>query len=165
MALSIPQVVRQFKADVAKALSRGNHNQDLRLPPLHLARPRARSGDDCPRLFAADTSWQYGLYRLAALGRFVLHCRRLLRRPHAFALGLVPRPARNSVCDALYPEIQDAGRWRGHRTWTSDGSSFSMPDTPEPCKPISDSPPTRAKAAVFRWRTSWPYSMRALVCC
>jgi hypothetical protein len=34
------------------------------------------------------------------------------------------------VCDALYPEVQDTGRWRGHRTWSLDGSSFSMSDTP-----------------------------------
>jgi Transposase DDE domain len=31
----------------------------------------------------------------------------------------------------LYPEIQESARWRGHRTWTLDGSSFSMPDTPD----------------------------------
>src|SRR5438874_13570349 len=35
------------------------------------------------------------------------------------------------VCDALFPEVQTTGRWRGHRTWTLDGSSYSMPDTPE----------------------------------
>jgi hypothetical protein len=34
------------------------------------------------------------------------------------------------VCDALFPEVQETGRWRGHRTWSLDGSSFSMPDTP-----------------------------------
>jgi hypothetical protein len=34
------------------------------------------------------------------------------------------------VCDALFPELQETGRWRGHRTWSLDGSSFSMPDTP-----------------------------------
>lgn len=25
----------------------------------------------------------------------------------------------------------DVGRWRGHRVWAEDGSSFSMPDVPE----------------------------------
>jgi hypothetical protein len=35
------------------------------------------------------------------------------------------------VCDALFPEVQETGRWRGHRTWSLDGSSFSMPDTAE----------------------------------
>jgi hypothetical protein len=33
------------------------------------------------------------------------------------------------VCDALVPEIEETGLWHGHRTWTLDGSSFSMSDT------------------------------------
>jgi hypothetical protein len=32
---------------------------------------------------------------------------------------------------ALIPDTQDQGPWRGHRTFLVDGSSFSMPDTPE----------------------------------
>jgi hypothetical protein len=32
---------------------------------------------------------------------------------------------------ALRPTLDDAGRWRGHRTFHVDGSAFSMPDTPE----------------------------------
>jgi hypothetical protein len=35
------------------------------------------------------------------------------------------------VAQALQPTTQDQGRWRGHRTFHVDGSSFSMPDTPE----------------------------------
>jgi len=31
---------------------------------------------------------------------------------------------------ALLPDTEAIGRWRGHRTWLVDGSSFSMPDTP-----------------------------------
>ncbi len=34
------------------------------------------------------------------------------------------------VCDAMQEETLDEGRWRGHRTFFVDGSSFSMPDTP-----------------------------------
>lgn len=32
---------------------------------------------------------------------------------------------------ALIPDTEVDGRWRGHRTFLIDGSSFSMPDTPE----------------------------------
>jgi hypothetical protein len=32
---------------------------------------------------------------------------------------------------ALGPTSSAEGTWRGHRTWLVDGSSFSMPDTPE----------------------------------
>lgn len=36
-----------------------------------------------------------------------------------------------AVGDALQHEPLDEGRWLGHRTFWADGSSFSMPDTPE----------------------------------
>jgi hypothetical protein len=32
---------------------------------------------------------------------------------------------------ALIPDTEAVGRWRGHRTFLADGSTFSMPDTPE----------------------------------
>jgi hypothetical protein len=35
------------------------------------------------------------------------------------------------VIRALVPRTEAEGRWRGHRTFLVDGSSFSMPDTPE----------------------------------
>jgi hypothetical protein len=35
------------------------------------------------------------------------------------------------LVEALRPETRSEGTWRGHRTWLIDGSSFSMPDTPE----------------------------------
>jgi hypothetical protein len=35
------------------------------------------------------------------------------------------------VTRALVPRTEVEGRWRGHRTFLVDGSSFSMPDTPE----------------------------------
>jgi hypothetical protein len=35
------------------------------------------------------------------------------------------------VIGALVPLTETEGRWRGHRTFLIDGSSFSMPDTPE----------------------------------
>jgi hypothetical protein len=33
--------------------------------------------------------------------------------------------------EALLPDTRTQGSWRGHRTFLVDGSSFSMPDTPE----------------------------------
>ena len=35
------------------------------------------------------------------------------------------------VVQALLPDTQAEGLWRGHRTFLVDGSAFSMPDTPE----------------------------------
>ena len=42
------------------------------------------------------------------------------------------------------PEVDATGLWHGHRTFLVDGSSFSMPDTPElrrPLRPLGDGPP------------------------
>jgi hypothetical protein len=36
-----------------------------------------------------------------------------------------------ALIKALVPDTQARGLWRGHRTFLIDGSSFSMPDTPE----------------------------------
>ena len=35
------------------------------------------------------------------------------------------------LIESLVPTTHAEGLWRGHRTWLVDGSSFSMPDTPE----------------------------------
>lgn len=35
------------------------------------------------------------------------------------------------VCHRLHEPLEAAARWRGHRLWLADGSSCSMPDTPE----------------------------------
>jgi hypothetical protein len=53
------------------------------------------------------------------------YCRARARLPLALFKDLLER-----VCDALFTDLQTTGRWRGHRTWSMDGSSFSMPDTP-----------------------------------
>jgi hypothetical protein len=45
-------------------------------------------------------------------------------------LKVFQRVLRNLV-PTLTPTTQAQGRWRGHRTWLVDGSSCSMPDTPE----------------------------------
>jgi hypothetical protein len=44
---------------------------------------------------------------------------------------------------ALRSTMNDAGRWRGHRTFHIDGSAFSMPDTPELQKEFGQPPGQR----------------------
>lgn len=43
----------------------------------------------------------------------------------------VYRAALREQVEALAPDTRTQGAWRGHRTFLVDGSSFSMPDTPE----------------------------------
>jgi hypothetical protein len=52
------------------------------------------------------------------------YCKARARLPLAVLRGLLERVGR-----ALQPTVDDHGRWRGHRTFHMDGSSFSMADT------------------------------------
>ena len=54
-------------------------------------------------------------------------CQARARLPLAVYQGMLTR-----VCDAALPRTCEARHlWRGHRTFHVDGSTFSMPDTPE----------------------------------
>ena len=54
------------------------------------------------------------------------YCKARVRLPLKVLQTLLRR-----VGNALRPTMDEHGRWHGHRTWHADGSSFSMPDTPE----------------------------------
>jgi Transposase DDE domain len=130
MALSIPQVVRQFKADVAKALSAETITKICGY--LHYTW-RDRVLDPVTTVHVFLLQILHGNTACTALPRLAglcftagAYCSARMRLPLALFQDLL-----QEVCDALYPEIQNAGRWRGHRTWHIDGSSFSMPDTAE----------------------------------
>lgn len=54
------------------------------------------------------------------------YCQARARLPLAVFRGLL-----QFVIRALVPRTEVEGRWRGHRTFLVDGSSFAMPDEPE----------------------------------
>jgi len=129
MALSIPRILRQFKADVAQAVSAEVIGRICGY--LHYTW-RERVLDPVTTVHVFLLQILHGntactaLSRLAGVGfTAAAYCDARMRLPLALFGDLLQR-----VCDALYPEIQDSARWHGHRTWTLDGSSFSMPDTP-----------------------------------
>lgn len=129
MALTIPKILRQFKSDVATALS----------PEIiwricgylgHVWRERVLDPVTTVHIFLLQIL--HGNTACTALPRLVgrsfsaaAYCAARMRLPLALFEELLER-----VCDALFPEVQETGRWHGHRTWTLDGSSFSMADTP-----------------------------------
>jgi putative transposase len=129
MALTICEIVGQFKVGVAKALSpeiieRACHNLG------HRWRKRVLNPATTVHVFLLQIL--HGNTACTALSRLAevpfsaaAYCYARKRLPLALFEDLLQR-----VCDALYPELEQTGRWRGHRTWTMDGSSFSMPDTP-----------------------------------
>jgi hypothetical protein len=130
MALSIPQILRQFKADVAKAVSPETITKICGY--LHYKwRDRVLNPVTTVHVFLLQIL--YGNTACTALPRLAglcftasAYCGARMRLPLALFEDLL-----QEVCDALYPEVQNNGRWRGHRTWHIDGSSFSMADTPE----------------------------------
>ena len=75
-----------------------------------------------------------------------------------------------SLAETLLPHpggerIDKEGRWCGHRTFIMDGSSCSMPDTPELCNGTSVSQATSVRAAVSQWPTCWSSFTPARACC
>jgi len=129
MALSIPEIVRQFKADVAKALSRETVEKICGYLGYVC---RHRVLDPTVTLHVFLLQILHGNTACTALSRLAglpftaaAYCVARKRLPLALFQDLLER-----VCDALFPERERAHRWHGHRTWSLDGSSFSMPDTP-----------------------------------
>ena len=53
-------------------------------------------------------------------------------RPCARLPPAVFQTVLRELVKALVSATETVGRWRGHRTFLVDGSSFSMPDTPSP---------------------------------
>ena len=130
MALTIPQIVRQFKADVATALAA----QTITHICGYLGYVwRERVLDPVTTVHIFLLQIMHGNTACSALSRLAditftakAYCLARMRLPLALFEDLLQR-----VCDATFPEMQKAARWHGHRTWMIDGSSFSMPDTPE----------------------------------
>jgi hypothetical protein len=129
MAITIPQIVRQLKADVAKAL--GAETIRKICGYLHYVW-RQRVLDPVLTVHVFLLQILHGNTACSALSRLAgvaftaaAYCNARKRLPLAFFEELLEH-----VCDAFVLDIYKTGRWHGHRTFVLDGSSFSMPDTP-----------------------------------
>lgn len=130
MALSIPDIVGRFKADVGKALA-AETIREICGYLRHTWRERVLDPVTTVHVFLVQIL--HGNTACTALSRLAgvpfsagAYCCARARLPLALFEQLLQR-----VCDAMFPTLQTTGRWRGHRTWHLDGSSFSMPDTAE----------------------------------
>src|SRR5205085_9564411 len=130
MALTIPQILRQFKTDVSSAIAA---DTILKICGYlnHACRERVLGPVTTVHVFLLQIL--HGNTACTALARLAgipfsaaAYCVARKRLPVALFKELLEH-----VCDALFPEVHTTGRWRGHRTWLLDGSSYSMPDTPE----------------------------------
>lgn len=129
MAITIDEVVRQYKADVAQALSADT----IRNACEHLKHQwRERELDPVTTIHLFLTQILHGNISCCGLRRVsdlsaspVAYCKARKRLPLALFQNLL-----QGVADAADAGTREAGLWRGHRTWTMDGTTFSMPDTP-----------------------------------
>ena len=125
MALNISEIVGRFKADVAAVLSAETIVEICR--SLGYAwRERVLDPVTTVQVFLLQIL--HGNTACTALSRLAevpfsaaAYCAARTRLSLALFENLLQR-----VCAALTPDLQDTGRWRGHRTWSLDGSSFSM---------------------------------------
>jgi DDE family transposase len=130
MAITIAETVRRFKADVAQCLQPAVIEQLCRVLG-HTWRERALDPVTTVHTFLLQVL--HGNVACSALPHLTgrqftdsAYCEARARLPLDLFSGLLQQ-----VCAALEHTIADSGRWRGHRTWGLDGSSFSMPDMPE----------------------------------
>jgi hypothetical protein len=128
MALTITQIVRQFKTDVSKAISAETIEKICGYLE-YACRDRVLGPVTTVHVFLLQIL--HGNTACTALSRLAgvtfsasAYCQARMRLPLALFQDLLER-----VCDALFPEVHTTGRWYGHRTWHLDGSSYSMSDT------------------------------------
>lgn len=84
------------------------------------------------------------------------YCQARKRLPPEVIYGLL-----SDLCDRMVSLIQETQTWLGHRVWVVDGSSASMPDTPELQQafpqPVTQKPgcgfPVAQIVTVFCWAT------------
>jgi Transposase DDE domain len=130
MAVTISKILTKFKTSVADALSA---KVILKVCDCLGHSWRERVFDPVTTVHVFLLQILHGNIACAALPHLAglaftatAYCQARKRLPLAVFATLLQR-----VCDALLPVCDTASRWHGHRTWTLDGSSFSMPDTPE----------------------------------
>jgi hypothetical protein len=128
MAVSLAEVVGQFKADVGLALSPAVIVRLCRSAG-HVWRRRVLDPVTTVHLFLLQVL--HGNAACSALPHLAgvsfsaaAYCAARLRLPVALLEDLL-----EFLTAAVAGEVDHTGRWRGHRTWLVDGSGFSMPDT------------------------------------
>ena len=129
MPLTIADVVRQFKSTVADVLSSETILQVCKALG-YTWRDRVLDPVTTVQLFLLQIL--HGNVSCCGLRRLTdetfsaaAYCKARQRLPLALFQGLL-----HQVSKAISPLTHENGLWRGHRTWTLDGSNFSMSDIP-----------------------------------
>lgn len=130
MALTLAQILRKFKADLANILLPATIDEVCQSIGYVW---RDRILTPAVTLHAFLLQVLHGNIACSGVSRLIdrtfsaaAYCAARMRLPAELFEQLLQR-----VCGKLTAESEEDGRWHGHRTWIMDGTSFSMPDTPE----------------------------------
>ena len=130
MLFSLQSTLKQIKNSLAELLDRQTLLEVCR-EVGHTFRERVLDPATTLHLFILQVL--HGNTAMAHLPRLsdldvseAAYCQARQRLPLAFFAGVLQR-----LGGALRDTVDAEGRWRGHRTFLLDGSSFSMPDTPQ----------------------------------
>lgn len=129
--VSIPRALTQVKDDLPRLIERHMH-QALDQCPEFVWRDRVLNPLVTLLLFirqvmAGNTAITHLRHLWPVRFSAPAYCQARRRLP----LALLQRITCAITRDLRAPHAADVPRWRGHRVWRADGSSFSMPDTPE----------------------------------
>lgn len=129
--VSIPRALAQVKEDLPRLIERRTH-QALGQFPDFVWRDRVLNPLVTLLLFirqvmAGNTAITHLRHFWPARFSATAYCQARQRLP----LALLQRITCAMTRDLRAPHEADVPRWRGHRVWRGDSSSFSMPDTPE----------------------------------
>jgi len=128
MVTTIAKALAQVKADLPQRIEK--HVADYLA--AHPARRRQRLLDPLTTTLLFLSQILHGNTAINHLRHLVdstfsasAYCRARTRLPLAMLQELCA-----AITGDLLTDSDAAARWRGHRVWRADGSSFSMPDTP-----------------------------------
>lgn len=130
MASTIPEILKQFKSDVCKIIKKETIEQTCRLLG-YVWRNRSLPPAETVHCFLYQIL--HGNVSISNMRRMIgsdctseAYCKARSRLPIELFEQL-----HQCTCAKMLNESGEHDLWNGHRTWSIDGSGFSMPDTPE----------------------------------
>ena len=129
--VSISHALRQVKEDLPRLIEAHVHEALDQLPGFlwrdRLLNPLVTLLLFITQVMHGNTAITHLRHLWPAPFSATAYCKARQRLP----LALVQRLTRSVTRQVRADHDSDIPRWRGHRVWRGDGSSFSMPDTPE----------------------------------
>ena len=127
---SITDVVRQFKQNWTQQLSKTGIAEAVRHSRMTWIASTLDPITTVQIFFLQILHGNTACEHMSHLARMTFTGAAYCKAPMRVKLEILELLLRRSV-EQLQEDIFDTGRWLGHRVFFVDGSSFSMPDTPQ----------------------------------